>query len=169
MVLAAFSGDEVILYTFYPFAVLSGGGTMNEYLSILVVTAIIFVIGAVWYGPIGFGKKWMKLAGITPARMKSMKLKPWQAMGLGFVASLLTYTVVDAIVSFAIGFAVAQGVTDGFWMIGARVGFFLWLGLVAPLQLGTFLWEGRSFKLFALNASYYLVAFVLAGSLLALW
>ena len=40
----------------------------------------------------------------------------------------------------------------------AMLAFWPWLGYIATTQAGSFLWEGKSFKLFAFNAAESLVA-----------
>ena len=49
------------------------------------------------------------------------------------------------------------------------VGFWNWLGFVAPVTLGSVLWEGKSPKLWVLNNGYYLVSLIVMGVILALW
>jgi len=44
-----------------------------------------------------------------------------------------------------------------------------WLGLVVPVSLGIVLWEGKSWKLWFINASSYLVTLLAMGIILGLW
>ena len=130
---------------------------MINYIAILVAALASMVIGMLWYGPL-FQKQWMKLAGITPQGMKKMKLSPMAAMSMGFVASLVTAYVLSVFVGGVMA-----------WTAAANFVFWIWLGFVAPVQLGVFLWEGRSFKLFILNTSYSLVTLVVMAGILAAW
>ncbi len=52
---------------------------------------------------------------------------------------------------------------------GVSVGFGAWIGFVAPVSLGIVLWDGKPWKLWMINAGYYLVGLLLIGSILALW
>ena len=52
---------------------------------------------------------------------------------------------------------------------GLKVGFLSWLGFIAPVTLGSVLWEGKSWRLWFLMNSYYLVALLVMGSILAFW
>jgi len=116
-------------------------------------------LGMLWYGPV-FGKQWMKLSRITPQRMKSMPLTPAKAMGIGCIATL--------VMAFVLGhFVDIMGAKT--WGQGAQTGFWVWLGFMAPLTLGVFLWEGKPFRLFVLNAAYYLVQVLIMGAILAVW
>lgn len=121
-----------------------------------------FVLGAVWYGPL-FGKPWMAMMGFTKDSMKNMSMKPAVAMALGFVAFLLMSYVLAHVLMFASAYdtgtsGVVSGLTGGFWC---------WLGFVLPVTAGVVLWEGKTWKLWVLNAGYYLVALLLMGSILA--
>ena len=131
----------------------------TNYWAVLVAALAAMVIGMLWYGPL-FGKRWMNLAGLTPKSMKKMKLSPMFAMVLGFVATLVTAYVL----SISIG--VFKLINLPFAL---KVAFWLWLGFVAPVQLGVFLWEGKSFKLFVLNTSYNLVSLLAMAAILASW
>ena len=53
-------------------------------------------------------------------------------------------------------------------MSGIQSGFWTWLGFVATSMLGKVLWEGKSWKLYVLDAGYYLVSLVLMGAVLAM-
>jgi hypothetical protein len=52
---------------------------------------------------------------------------------------------------------------------GLMAGFWNWLGFVAPVTLGSVLWEGKSWKLWCFNNSYYLVMLLVMGVILSLW
>lgn len=137
-----------------------------NYLAVLVAALSSLVIGGLWYGPV-FGKKWMALAGISPEGMASMKLTPIQAMIGGFVVGLFTaYVLAHAIALFL---SVFPMMGSDVWMTGVLFGFFAWLGFAVPMTAGAFLWEGKSWKLWGLNAAYYLVSYSVMGVILALW
>src|SRR3989304_5313099 len=112
-----------------------------NYLAVLVAAIASMVLGMLWYGPV-FGKLWMKLSGITPQSMKKMKLTPKAAMTLGFIGTLVTAYVLSHFVDLL-------SVTT--WSGAAQFAFWAWLGLVAPVQLGAYLWEGKPFKLVGLD------------------
>ena len=45
----------------------------------------------------------------------------------------------------------------------------MWLGFIAPVTLGSVLWEMKSWKLWILNNAYYLVVLVVMGLIFTLW
>jgi hypothetical protein len=58
--------------------------------------------------------------------------------------------------------------TSGIWG-GVQAGFWNWLGFVAPVTLGTVLWEGKPWKLWFINVGYYFVGLPVIGVLLSIW
>jgi hypothetical protein len=134
-------------------------GMMINYWAVLGAAVASFVIGMLWYGPL-FGKQWMKLSGITTASMKKMKMTPARAMTLGFAATLITAYVLSNFVN-------VLGIMT--WASAAQFAFWAWLGLVAPVQLGAYLWEGKPFKLFVLNTAHNLVVLIVMSGIVAVW
>lgn len=126
-----------------------------NYLAVLVSAVAVFIIGMLWYGPV-LGKYWMRLMNFTPESMKSMKMTPMKAMILGFIGTLLM-TYVLAHFAFLYG-ALAIGVSGAL-----QLAFWVWLGFFVPVTAGSWLWEGKSFKLFLFNAAYYLVVLIVAA------
>ena len=120
------------------------------------------VIGWLWYGPV-FGKPWMKMMGFTQASMDEAKKKGMgKAYGLMFVGSLvMAYTLAHSLV-FASTYMHVMG-----YPAGLMSGFWSWFGFVAPVTMGGVLWEGKSWKLWALNNGYYLVTLLAMGCILS--
>ncbi len=132
---------------------------MVNYLAVLVAAIAAFAVGALWYGPI-FGKQWRHLMGYAEGQMGSGKLTPVQAMGGGFIATLvLTYVL--AYLLLALGaFEVNDALVIGFW---------IWLGFVATTMASSVLYEGRPLKLYFINVVHYLVAISVAAAVLSWW
>ncbi len=130
-----------------------------NYLAVLAAAIASFAIGMLWYGPL-FRKQWMKLAGITPASMKKMKMTPARSMTIGFIVTLITAYVLSHFVDLL-------GITA--WGGAAQFALWAWLGLVAPVQLGAYLWEGKPFNLFVLNTAHNLVVLVVMSGIVAVW
>ncbi len=135
-----------------------------NYLAVFGGALIAMVVGSVWYGPL-FGKPWMKEMGMEKPKMtESMKKEMMKSYSLMFVGSLImSYVLAHSIVFAATYFkmeGVAAGLMSGLWS---------WLGFVAPVTLGSVLWERKSWNLWLLNNGYYLVTLLLMGVLLAVW
>ena len=135
-----------------------------NYLAVGGAAIASMVIGFLWYGPL-FGKMWMALSGITQEQIAASKKKGMtKQYALMFVGSLvMAYVLAHALV-FASAYLKTSGVSAGL-----MAGFWNWLGFVAPVTLGSVLWEGKSPKLWILNNGYYLVSLLLMGVILALW
>ena len=130
-----------------------------NYLAILVAAVVDMIVGMLWYGPL-FGKQWMAMMGFTPESMKSMKMTPKQAMLGGFVTALV----------FAYVLAMFADVFGALGVSGAlSLAFWVWLGFVATMQAGSFLWEGKPFRLFVFNAVESFVAILAMALVVVLW
>lgn len=128
----------------------------------VVLAAIAtFVLGWLWYGPL-FGKMWRRLVGLSLDDMKNMKMSPLTASVGGVITALLMAYVL------AHGIEFGNAYLGTFGVAGALQGaFWYWLGFAVPMNSMGYLWEGKSWKLWALNAGYYLVALMLMGFVLA--
>ncbi len=131
-----------------------------NYYTVLLAAVLSFVVGAWWHSPWGFGKQWMKLSGLTFGDMKSMPLTATQAMLIGFIFTVLVSYV---LAHFVVLFGVAN------WQDAAVLGFWVWLGFLAPTLANSWLWEGKSLKLFLFNAAYALVNIEVLAIVLGLW
>lgn len=131
-----------------------------NYLAVLGGALANMVLGFIWYGPL-FGKEWVKLMGFSEAKMNEMKKKGMEKMyAFVFVGSLVTAYVLAHFVDYTGASSATSGMETGFWT---------WLGFVATTQLSGFLWEGKPFKLYALNIGYNLVSLTVMGAILAIW
>jgi hypothetical protein len=52
---------------------------------------------------------------------------------------------------------------------GLQAAFWNWLGFVAPVTIGSVLWESRPWKFWFITAGYYLVVLLINGAILAAW
>ncbi|MBX4200934.1 DUF1761 domain-containing protein [Candidatus Parcubacteria bacterium] len=136
-----------------------------NYLAVVVAAVANMALGFVWYGPL-FGKKWMSLMGKTSADIDAQKTKSpmWKGYAIAFAGSLVMAFVLSHFLTFASFYTDSSGIAAGL-----MVGFWSWLGFVAPVTLGSVLWEGKSWNLWILVNGYYLVSALIMGSILALW
>lgn len=124
--------------------------------AVVVSMVVSVVLGFIWYGPL-FGKKWAALSGLTIPAEKP----PFKTMIKPIVLSLLGALFANVILSMGVhGATVATGMLAGF---------FAWLGFVVPVYLNFSGWEGKPWTLFSINAGYWLVYLLVAGSILAAW
>jgi hypothetical protein len=136
-----------------------------NYWAVIGATIVAFVLGGVWFGPL-FGKQWMRLVGITHEQMEAAKEKGvkgmWRSYALMAVGTLVMAYVLAHVIAYAAVFSGSSGADAG---IAAGVS--VWVGFVAPVMLGTVLWEGRPWKYWFITGGYYLVSLIVMGIILA--
>lgn len=129
-----------------------------NYLSVLAAAVVSMVLGWLWYGPL-FGKMWSR-----ETKMKMETKNMGMSYGLMFLGSLVMAYVLSHAIIFAGTYLQMTGAPAGLMS-----GFFNWIGFVAPVTLGSVLWEKKSWKLWILNNGYYLITLLAMGYLLAVW
>ena len=72
--------------------------TVDLVVFLLVAAAIYFVIGALWYSPIGLGKPWMKAVGLTK-EMMDPNHNMMKAMIISYLVSLVQVFVITMVIS----------------------------------------------------------------------
>lgn len=133
--------------------------TLN-YWAILVAALSSYVLGALWYSPLLFGKLWVKLMGWSHEQMEHHKKGAARGYIVTLVTALVSSLVMAHVVDYTWSYTAADGATTGFW---------IWLGFVATVMIGGVLWEGKKFSLYILNTAYQLASLVLMGVILAVW
>jgi hypothetical protein len=120
--------------------------------AILASGLLAVLLAMIWYHPRVFGTAWAQMSGITP-EMQERGKRRMPIMGFfAFLAALLVAYVMTYV-------SAAWGFYD--WKGGLQLGFWIWIGFVAPTSLGSVLWEQKPFRLYLINALYWLVALLL--------
>ena len=133
--------------------------TIN-YLAVLAATLASMFIGFLWYGPI-FGKTWMKLMNFDKKKMDDAKKKGMaKTYFVMILFSFITSYVLAHFVDYVGATTIGSGIQLAFW---------LWLGFIVPVLLGSVLWEGKPVKLYFINVFHYLVSFIVMTTILVLW
>jgi hypothetical protein len=139
-------------------------GIPINYLAVLVSAIASMVLGFLWYGPL-FGKPWMKLMGFTAESMDAAKKK---GMTQSYILMMIGALLMAYVLAHAIMFGVAYTGIGG--AVGGAMGaFYYWLGIAAPILMGAQLWEGKPWKLFGIQAGYYLASMLIQGAILGSW
>lgn len=125
---------------------------------VLIAAIVYFAIGGLWYSQSLFGKAWSSALG------KKMSDFSSDARRNSMVAMAVAALILNYFLAMFVGFAGANT-----WMDGVTVGFYVWLGFVATAVLSTYMFEGRSMKLYYLFAGYQLVGLLVSGAILAGW
>ena len=123
-----------------------------NWLALFIGAVLNIVLGMVWYSPMLFGKSWMTLMG-----MKEMKPDP-KNLGAMFLIALAIGYILAHFVVYTSAYSFGLGMQTGLWA---------GLGMTAlPMASSTFP-AGSSWKLWAINAGYWVVALMLMGGIIA--
>ena len=121
---------------------------------VIVAAVANMLIGAIWYSPGVFGKKWMKLTG--KKREDLQKGAP-----TAYVGSAISALIVAFVLAYFVGFAEVNSAING-----ALLGILAWLGFVVTSSMAKLLFQGGSKDLFVLDNGYQLVAYAVMGAIL---
>ncbi len=131
-----------------------------NYFAVLVSAIGFMIVGTLWYGPL-FGKQWRSLIGVTPEKMKNT---PNGAM----VRPMIFVFIVALVTSFVIA-VLLKSLLITTPLVALELAFVVWLGFIATTLLNRVLFEQSSMKLYFINISQSLVAFLFSSLILVLW
>lgn len=123
-----------------------------NWIAVLVATAVVFVLAALWYGPL-FSKGWMAEIGGAPKQRLS---KPT----LFAVTILMTFISAAVFAAFlgphpAMGLAIGAGISAGLAWVGFSMGI-------------AYMFAGRGFRFIAIDCGYVVAEFTLFGVIFGL-
>ncbi|MBN1895612.1 DUF1761 domain-containing protein [bacterium] len=124
--------------------------------SVVAAAAAAFVIGALWYSPLLFGNKWAAELGLSKEKIGQANMP--LIFGSAFVLILAGAVALD----LAIGRH--AGLLSGF-MTGLKVGILFIAGAIGV----HYLFARKSFKLFLIDAGYFVVLYAVMGAVLGAW
>jgi len=127
-----------------------------NWLAVVVATVAAFVLGGLWYSKVLFGNAWMQEVGLTEEAVSSTNMA--KTFGGTIVLQVLAATALSTYLG-----------TDSTWQSGLQAG--IWIGLlwIATAYGVTYLFEQRSFRLFLINAGYYVVLYAIMGTIIGAW
>ena len=128
-----------------------------NFMGILIAAIVSFVLGWLWYSPFLFGKIWMEEMKVKEEDCKKKNMAV--ALGGTFLLTLITAFILSSFVEIA----GASGAISG-GIIGILAG----AGFVATAMATNNLFEGKSMKLFLINAGHYMACYAAMGTVLGM-
>ena len=133
-----------------------------DYMLIVVASLAQFVLGAVWYSPLMFGKWWMEIMEVT--HVPQEELKRIQKQMAPFYALQLVLTLFST-------FALANLTIATPFSI-YHVAFWIWLSFIVPTQISGVVWANTKKRFWAkqifVMTTYQFVGLMLAAFILSM-
>lgn len=127
-----------------------------NWLAVIVAAISAFALGALWYSPLLFVKRWMKETGITEESAKESNMA--LIFGITFILSFVA--------AFFLALFIGPDAGGGF---GALAGFMAGIGWIFTFMGISYVFERRSFAHFMINAMYSVVSLTLMGLIIGIW
>jgi hypothetical protein len=128
--------------------------------AVIVATVAFWALGALWYSPLLFGKKWQKELGFTDEYLKKGNMAV--VFGLSFV--LMFIMVIGMNLTLMVH--KPEEVT---WMNGLRLGIFIGFVFAMATMGINYLYQRRSFVLWLIDGLYIVIGLGIAGIILGAW
>jgi len=128
-------------------------------LSVVTAAIVAFIIGALWYSPFMFGRKWMALANINNLDMATTR-----RAGVGKLYSVHFIFIVVSLAILGFIISASRSVTA---VDGAIWGMLVWIGFSVPTGLTRCLWEKCPIGLFFIDTINMLIGLVIGGAIIA--
>jgi len=126
-----------------------------NWVSILIATVVVMVIGWAWYSDMLFGKDWLGMIGKSKDDLK-------KNAGMGYGGALVLTVVTATVLALLIK---ALGIHG--YLEGAKLGVLIWLGFIATTTGVGMLFEGSRKKLWLINNGNQLVNLIVIGAIIA--
>jgi hypothetical protein len=127
-----------------------------NYLSIFLGGLGAWILGALWYSPVLFGKAWQKELGFKEEDLKGANMP--LIFGGSFIAMLL--------MSFGLSFVISAH-SDITWTHGFFHGCMMGV-LIAAMSMGiNYLYQRKSLKLYLIDAVYQVLLLGVSGAIMA--
>ncbi len=127
-----------------------------NWLSVIVSALAAFAIGGLWYSPVLFSKVWQREVKLSDEDIKDSNMA--MIFGTTFVLNVIGAIALDMVI----------GVESTF-MSGLCTGLYVSIVWIATSFGINYLYTRKSFKLYLIDAFYYIVFFSVMGAILGAW
>lgn len=134
-----------------------------NYTLIAVATVAQFVLGALWYSPLIFGKWWMQIMEVAHLSKEELS-KMQKEMGPFYALQFVLTFIITTSLAGTHALAVSADPTCSIYAMA----FGVWFGFIAPVQISTVIW-GNTKKKFWAKQLFVMLSMQLVGIMLAAW
>lgn len=128
-----------------------------NFAAIIAVTLGTLVTGYFYYGPLLFGKAWLRLMDKTEIQLS-------QNAGKSYFGALFSHFVLAIVLAHFVSYVGASTFQEGM-----QLGAWTWLGFVATTHTINNLFQARDKDLLMLDLGYHLINLLLMGGVLTIW
>lgn len=122
-----------------------------DFITVIVAAIAAFVVGMIWYSPALFGKKYMKMMGVSEKDMAKGKDKMMGVMAQTLVVNFVMAYVLAHVLAFATATTLMDAIQGAIWM---------WLGFIATSTYIAVLYEKKSMDWWVMTAGHYLFSMI---------
>ncbi|MBN2612808.1 MAG: DUF1761 domain-containing protein [Bacteroidales bacterium] len=130
-------------------------GNIN-WLSVVVASVAAFVVGSIWYSPLLFSNHWQKENKLTEDDLKSANVP--LIFSLAFVLIFIATLVLELFIG-----------KDATLVTGITASALVGIAWIATAFGINYLYARKSFRLFLIDAGYFVVFFIIMGTILGAW
>lgn len=134
---------------------------------ILVASLVQFVLGAMWYSPLIFGKWWMQIMELNKLSKEEMQKMQKTMMPFYVVQLAITLLFTFVLAMFLHYLRLGDASFHAYGVAG-----WVWLGFVAPTQIAGVIWGNTKKKFWCkqlfIMLSYQLVALMITAFILSM-
>ncbi|HEY1649950.1 MAG TPA: DUF1761 domain-containing protein [Terracidiphilus sp.] len=129
-----------------------------NFLAVLVAAIACFLLEAVWYSY--FLDAWLQGIGRSREWLIGQGVSPTLQSGTALLSAVLMAAAISVITQFA-GPQTARR--------GMKIAALLWLAFVLPTWATEYVFEVRTYALFAINTGFWLIGMVVMGAIVGAW
>ena len=128
--------------------------------ALLVATVAFWALGALWYSPVLFGKRWQKEIGFTDEDLKKANMA--LVFGLSFILMFIMVFGMNLMLN-------VHKPEDVSWLNGMYLGLFTGLFFSMTTIGINYLYQRRSVVLWLIDGIYIILGLAIAGIILGAW
>jgi hypothetical protein len=128
-----------------------------NHLAVFVSAISFFVLGWIWYDAL-FGRLWMSLSSHIATTSPGNMLPQ-------FIGSF----ILGWVLAYVVAIALADTSNPNPARHGIEFGFFMGLGIFGTMLGLNYIYEGRTFALWAINTGYVVAGMALMGAIVGAW